>query len=224
MALEARIAVPGGVAALRSGGAGPAEVLFGLRGDALAAALAERLQRPCAGLISFGMAGGLAPGLPAGTVLIAHGIVTATGTLQTDPTWTAALHATLQAAQLVTQAGTIAGVDAPVSKAEEKAALHQASGALAVDMESHIGARLARHAGIPFAACRVITDPAQCSVPSAALAGFGDDGGVALAPLLGELLRRPGQLPALLRLGSDAARARAALRQVRRELGERFGR
>ena len=216
MALEARIALT----AAQDGDAGKTEVLFGLRGQALSGALSERLQRPCAGLISFGMAGGLAPDLPAGTIIIAHGIATPTGVLPTDPTWTATLHATLPAAV----SGVLAGVDAPLTTATDKAALRQASDAMAADMESHIGARLARNAGVPFAACRVIVDPAQRDVPPAAVAGFGADGGVALAPLLRELLRRPGQLPALLRLASDAGKARQALRQVRAELGERFGR
>jgi hopanoid-associated phosphorylase len=216
MTLEARIAVT----AAKPVGAGDTEVLFGLRGEALSRVLAERLQRPCAGLISFGMAGGLASDLPAGTIIIAHGIATPTGLLQTDPTWTATLHATLPTAV----SGVLAGVDAPVTAAADKASMRQASGALAADMESHIGARLARHAGVPFAACRVIVDPAEREVPPAAVAGFGADGGVALAPLLRELLRHPGQLPALLRLASDAGKAREALRQVRAELGERFGR
>ncbi|WP_395406065.1 hypothetical protein ACHMW6_05000 [Pseudoduganella sp. UC29_106] len=55
------------------------------------------------------------------------------------------------------------------------------------------------------------------------MAGFGDDGSTALGPLLRELLRYPGQLPAMLRLAGDAARARSALRDARRVLGERFG-
>jgi len=210
MALEARIA-------------GGAEVIFGLRGEALALALAGRLRRPCAGLISFGMAGGLAPGLLPGAIVIGHGIAgggASDGALPTDPTWTTALHAMLPQAA----AGLLAGVDAPVAGIRDKAALHAASGALAADMESHIGARLAQQAGVPFAACRVIVDPAGQQVAPAALAGFGADGSVALAPLLRELLLHPGQLPALLRLGSDAAKARSALRLARQELGVRFGR
>ncbi len=42
-----------------------------------------------------------------------------------------------------------------------KAALHSETGAAAVDMESHIAAAYAAEAGLPFAALRVISDPAQ---------------------------------------------------------------
>lgn len=216
MALEAEIAAGRGA---HGTAAQAAHVLYGLRGDALANALAERLCQPCAGVISFGMAGGLAPELPAGTVIVPVGIATRTGVLPAHADWTAALQASLPRAV----GGLLAGVDAPVATVADKLALQRASGAVAADMESHIGARLARHAGVPFAACRVIVDPAGREVPGAALAGFGADGSIALGALLHELLRHPGQLPALVRLGGDAARARAALREARAVLGERFG-
>jgi hopanoid-associated phosphorylase len=214
----ARIVVLTGMA-LEAQLAAPADVLYGLRGDALATALAERLRQPCSGVISFGMAGGLAPELPAGTLIIPVGIATHTGVLPCDAAWTAALQEALPRAV----GGVLAGVDAPLVSVAEKQALQSASGAVALDMESHIGARVARHAGVPFAACRAIVDPAGREVPSAALAAFGEDGRTAMGPLLRELLRHPGQLPALLRLGGDAARARGALRAARRVLGERFG-
>jgi len=217
MALEADIAA--GRGARGASAAAAADLLFGLRGDALANALAERLRRPCGGVISFGMAGGLAPELPAGALIIPVGIVTHTGVLPCDAAWTAVLQAALPQAV----GGLLAGVDAPLASVAGKGALQSASGAVAADMESHIGARVARHAGVPFAACRVIVDPAGRAVPSAALAGFGADGDTALGPLLRELLRHPGQLPALMRLAGDASRARAALRTARAVLGERFG-
>ena len=53
---------------------------------------------------------------------------------------------------------------------------HQATGAAAADMESHVVARLAAELGLPFAVLRVIADPAEREVPPAALAGMRADG------------------------------------------------
>lgn len=107
--------------------------------------------------------------------------------------------------------GTIAGVDAIIASAAEKAALHAATGALAVDMESHIAARVAKRHGLPFAILRTISDTADHALPPAALVGMRPDGGIALGAILASLARHPGQFPALIRTGRDAGAAFAAL-------------
>jgi hypothetical protein len=90
-------------------------------------------------------------------------------------------------------------------------------------MESAIAARLAAARGLPFAALRVICDPAGRAVPPAALAGFGADGRTDLGALLRALAAAPGQLPALLRLAGDARVGFAELSRCRRILGGSFG-
>lgn len=194
------------------------QAVYGQRGASLEHALAMRLQQPCAGLISFGVAGGLAPSLRPGAIVVADSVATPGETIPTDPAWTSALLRALPDASL----GVVAGVDAPVATAAEKAALNAACGVLAADMESHIGARAARRSGVPFAVLRVVIDAAECDVPSAALAGFGADGRTDMLALLASLIAHPSQLGAMLRLGRDSAQARAALRQARALLGERF--
>ncbi|MTW09920.1 squalene--hopene cyclase [Pseudoduganella eburnea] len=205
MAFEARIA--------------DAPAVYGQRGKALEDALAARLQRPCAGLISFGVAGGLAPALQPGAIVVADSVATAGETIPTDGGWSAALLRALDGASL----GPVAGVDSPLAAVAEKAALNAALGALAADMESHIGARAARQAGVPFAVLRVVIDAAGSAVPPAALAGFGADGRTDMRALLANLLAHPWQLGAMLRLARDSAHARAALRDARASLGARFG-
>lgn len=204
MAFEAAIAAGHGIDVVYRSGAGGFE-----------AALAERLDRPCAGIISFGVAGGLDAALAPGAVIVASGVVAGSFMYSTDAAWSAALLAALPGAL----AGVLAASDAPVTGLAGKAALHASTGALAVDMESHIAARQAQARGLPFAACRIVLDPADRAVPSAALVALGEDGRTDLPALLGELLRHPGQLPALLRLGCDAATARAAMRAARRAMG-----
>lgn len=207
--------------------AGPChDTLFGLRGSALARALDARLASGPAraaggiqGVISFGVAGGLDPALPPGTILVADGVQDGGTHHGADTDWARALRELLPQAV----AGTLAGVDEAVPSVAAKAVLHHATGALAVDMESHIAARAAGAAGVPFAACRVIVDPATREVPPLAVAGMGADGRTDIAAVLLGLLKAPHQLGALLVLGRDAAAARAALRTARRVVGDGFG-
>jgi hopanoid-associated phosphorylase len=206
MAFEARIAAGAGV-----------EVLHGAA-DTLERALATRLCKPCGGVISFGVAGGLDRALAAGAVVVADRIVDGGQVFDTDPVWCAALRQALPGSV----GGTLAGVDAPVARVPQKQALRHLTGACAADMESHVAARAAQAAQLPFIACRVVLDPALRAVPPAALAALGPDGRTDLAALLRALAAQPGQLGSLLQLAQDAALARSALRSTRRLLGERF--
>ena len=117
----------------------------------------------------------------------------------------------------------LAGVDGPVVGAGDKAALHRKTGAVAADMESHVAARLAALHGLPFAAIRVVADPAGRTLPPAALVGMRPDGATDIASVLRALGRAPGQLPALIRTGLDARAAFAALKACRRGLSGLYG-
>jgi len=177
-----------------------------------------RAEPAWAGILSFGCAGALDPGLAPGTCILATGIQTADGFLCADAAWLRSLARRLpQAVQ-----GELAGLDAPLLCARDKAILWRSSGACAVDMESHAAARIARRHGVPFAACRVVLDPAWRSVPPSALAGMGGDGRTRPGPLLRALAAAPGELGPLCMLAWDALRARRALGQVRARLGGRL--
>ena len=89
----------------------------------------------------------------------------------------------------------------------------------AVDMETHIVARVAERHGLPFATLRVISDTAGETLPPAALCGMRSDGTMAIGPVLASLLRHPAQLPALIRTGWNAERAFRALLRCYRMIG-----
>src|SRR5471032_264169 len=167
MAFEARIARGPGV-----------ESVFAARSDLLERAISEALARGCSGIISFGTAGGLSPELEPGTVIIASSVSGPFGVLDTDPEWSARLFAAFAGTPLEAKAvrGTMACVAAPLTGEQQKSSLYRATGALAVDMESHIAGAIATARGLPFAVCRAIVDPAWRSLPSAATAGLRDDG------------------------------------------------
>ncbi len=168
------------------------------------------------GIISIGIAGGLAPGLAPGDWVIASGVVADGVRYPTDSRWSRSLLRALPAASYA----EISGVNAPVVSSEDKRAMYESTRTVAVDMESHIAAKVAATHGVPFAACRVIIDPAERTLPPAALVGMRADGTPDAWAVLRSLLRQPGQLPALLRVVADTRAARNALFRGRRQLGD----
>ncbi len=185
----------------------------------LAAAAKNAAKRGHRGIISFGVAGGLASGLRTGDWVVASAIVDSQSTMATDRVWSRNL------LDLVDRAhhGPIIGVDTPVAAPAIKRHLHQTTGAAAVDMESHVVARLAAAHGLAFTALRVIVDPADREIPSAALKGMANDGYADGAAVLRDLLVRPSQLSQLVRVSLDAFIARQEMLRVRRLLGPHFG-
>jgi hopanoid-associated phosphorylase len=186
--------------------------------------LAEQLEdwlahHPCAGLASFGTAGGLADGLKPGDWIVAGAVIEDGRRMPCDAAWAEGLRRALPDAA----PADIAAVTAPVSTAQAKRALHAASGAHAADMESQIVAHAARAHGLPFVCCRVIIDPVDRNLPPAALTSMRPDGTVDIKAVLRSLAAHPGQLPGLLAVGRDAGKARKALKSGRARIGFRFG-
>jgi hopanoid-associated phosphorylase len=210
MAFEAAIARGPGVMAIH----GPGRSVIG-RLDRL---LREDV-RGCRGILSFGIAGGLDPALPAGACVLAQAVVTGGQELEADGWWLRSLLASVPGAVL----GRLAGTSDPVAGVDAKARLWRQDGACAVDMESHLAALAARRLGLPFAALRVVADPAHRSVPACAIAGLGADGRTALAPLLRALARNPAELAMLVALAADTLAARRRLRSARSGAGVAFG-
>lgn len=209
MTAEAGIARGPGVVAI-AGGGDPAR---------LALMLQAVLDRQARGVISFGIAGGLATGYAPGSIVLASAVHVDGQVLATDEAWTARLAGRLPRAYR----GAIAGVDHAVASPAAKAALQRATGAVAVDMESHIAARLASLYRVPFAALRIVADPANRALPEAATVGMRPDGSMDAGAVMRALLRRPGDLPALIRTAMDAGAAFAALRACRRRLPGMLG-
>ena len=171
-------------------------------------------------IISIGLGGALLEGLWPGDWVVASAIVCPdASTIVTDGSWTARLLETLPRAR----SGTILGSDVMIADKAGKALAHQASGAAVVDMESHIAGAVAARHGLPFAVARVVSDAAARSLPKAAQAGMAADGRMDIMAVLASLAASPWQLPALIRVGSEAETAFQALRRGRDLLGPRLG-
>ncbi|MGO4124780.1 nucleoside phosphorylase [Inquilinus sp. YAF38] len=169
-------------------------------------------------LLSFGIAGGLAPELATGDLVIGTAVATGAATYPCDPDLTARLALVLLGAVR----GNVWGGDVIVDTAEAKARLHRHSGAFIVDLESAAVAAAATEAGLPFGVLRAVADPAAHGLPPAALVGLDNEGRPAIGPVLRALARSPGQLPALIRLGRQSSAAMAALLAAAGPLGRDF--
>ena len=143
--------------------------------DGLAAKLSA-LHGDISGVISIGLAGALSPHLKVGDVVIAEKIMTGAESWDCNAGWRNRLMSRLpQALQ-----GTLFGSDVIIDKADTKSGLHEATGALAVDMESQIAARFAAARNLPLAGLRIISDGATHVLPPAALVAMKPDGGIAI--------------------------------------------
>ena len=177
-----------------------------------AAGTARLIAAGAGALISFGMAGGVDPALAAGCLFLPPEVGSPEGLRFTcDPSWHAQLRAAFNAA--VTE-GRLLTVRAPLATAAAKAALWQASGARAVDMESSAVAELAQRHALPFMAVRVIIDDARAQLPGAIAAATGADGQVAAWRVGRHVLRHPRELAPLLRLARAYSAANATLAAV----------
>jgi adenosylhomocysteine nucleosidase len=202
MKAEARLAAGDDVSVIASGG----------NRSILEEALARVGNANVGAVLSFGIAGGLAPGLRPGAALVARSIIGERGEqFDCDRAWSQRLAAALGGVPLV----DMAGVDEAVATPSDKRALHISTRAAVADMESHVAARYAAARNVPFAALRVVADPAERHLPHAALAGIGETGGVTIGPILRSLMRAPNQIPHLVKTAFDANAAFLALLRSR---------
>ena len=201
---EARIAAGDGIVTICSAG-NPA---------LLRTRLATLQPQSFAGVISFGIAGGLSPSLRTGDVVVASGVVSDSGKHAVHETWAEALASRITQ-HMPIERGLIAGVEAVILHAAAKSDAHARTRAIAVDMESHIAAAYASENALPFAAIRVVSDPASRGLPRIATDALKPDGSVDMVKVLTAICRDPAQIPALIAAGRDSRRAFSVLRRVR---------
>ena len=212
LAQEARIA------------AGPGMIVICSSSDPqqLRALLATLDSQTFRGVVSFGVAGGLDPSLKTGDVVVATEVMAgdtrflADMALNEEMIASAALKRSLMPGRRRRVVrGMLAGVERVVAASDRKAALHSETGAAAVDMESHIAAAYAAQAGIPFAALRVISDPAHRALPELAQNAIKPNGDICVRTIVRGVVRNPKSLRELVSTGIDFNRALRSLRGCR---------
>jgi adenosylhomocysteine nucleosidase len=198
LAAEARIARAAGF-----------QVIVGAGDLRRTAALVDAAAQWAKCLVSFGVAGGLAPHLRPGDVILSAEVI------GEDRRWRPNRQFHRQVSDLARRIGAaegpVLGARHILATEADKAQAWRDSGALAVDLESVIVARAAEAAGIPFVVLRTIADPATRDMPAVALIPLAADGSPAFTRVLGAVLRRPQQIAALFGLARETRRALSAL-------------
>lgn len=187
-------------------------------GCAAAGLAAVRLiESGASALMSFGLAGGLDPGLSAGSVVLPSEVISRGGArFLTSADWLEQLRFRI-AKQRPVAVGTLLSSLTAIGAVADKASAFRETGAIAVDMESFGVAEVAAAHGLPFVAVRVIVDTAVDVLPRAVLAA-GRAGQVNLRRLVGGVALAPSELVAVIRL---AQRYRAATRSLAAVAGAR---
>jgi hopanoid-associated phosphorylase len=185
----------------------------------LVAEIDKSIAEGARGLISFGIAGALMPGLRPGSCVVGTVVVGDGRAYLADERWSDRIIASLPQARR----GAVAGVSKALADVDAKAATYNATRAIAVDMESHIVARVAKDRALPFAVLRAIADPAEQRLPAAAVNGLKPDGSPDITAVLKSLAAEPGQLPDLIRTAFAARRAMVELLRCHRLLGPGLG-
>lgn len=190
-------------------------------GGGVAANLAAALEARAAGaiaIVSFGLTGALADGPAIGDWIVAERLTGAVD-LETDARWRDAALARLPGARR----GICYADGRMIATVAEKRALGVTTGAIAVDMESHVAAGVARRHGLPFAVIRSVSDGVDHLLPPAITVSMRPDGGVDMAAMLRSLARTPGQLGDVAATIANAARGFRALARGHRALGPGLG-
>ena len=172
-------------------------------------------------LVSFGVAGALAPHLKSGDVIISSEVIAEDRLWQGEAPFRR---------RLIDLARTIGAIEGPVFGArevratrEQKAHAWRNTQALVVDLESAIVGRIAAAVGIPFIVLRAVADPAQRDLPPAALIPLAANGVPDVARVLAEVVARPWQIAGLAGLARETRRGLDALVGPARALGEFLG-
>ena len=169
-------------------------------GHANASLAAQRLLKNGArGLVSWGTCGGLDAMLKPGSVAIYEATINAAGErYECNREWRDRVMQTLTSVnpQLVS------GFDSATTIAtrREKTDLATRFGCRVVDMESGAIGQQAHRSGVPYVAIRVVVDPIDFEMPRAALQALKNGGQAQIWPVVKGIIRRPQELPALLRL------------------------
>jgi adenosylhomocysteine nucleosidase len=168
-----------------------------------------------AGLVSFGLAIGLAPVLRPGDVVLADTVVLPTGgTVRTDPTWRADLNRRLARSGLNLRVARIAGGDELPTSAGAKRRAFQTTFAAALDTQSHAVAEVATAAGLPLLVVRAVAEPAEMMRPAIAFAATSADGQTRSLAVVSHLAKRPWEIAAAWRFSKNGRLALDALRRI----------
>lgn len=193
-------------------------IVAGSDNSTLASKVQAAIDHGARTILSFGICGALSPELAVGTVIVGTEVVCQNERWRADGDWNQAL-----ANGCAATTGTVAGSDSILLTEDSKVALHRQTGAIALDMESHVVGRVASQRGLPFAVLRAVSDDAQHALPPAAAFGLNREGKIDYSAVMLSLLDEPAQFRALVRTARDTNTAMKALLRCLERLGPGLG-
>jgi adenosylhomocysteine nucleosidase len=170
----------------------------------------DLVKRGARRLMSFGIAGGLEPGLPVGAMIIGSQVISTDGTVACDSAWAKELMQKFPEAHW----GGVWGSETLVAAARDKRVLYEKSRCLIVDMESQCAAQIAAEAGVPLAVVRVVCDSVDMDVPPVVMAAINEDGSIHVGRALWHLVRHPRQIPDLFHVMRGTGAAMGVLKKA----------
>ncbi len=193
--------------------------LSGIGGRPARVASEILLEKGATALLSWGSAGGLLPALSPGSLILPQKVLSSDHeSFSVDTQWHERLYARLSG-HTDLHTGPLIQSPTVVRSPEEKIALFNQYGVIAVDMESAAVAHVALLAGVPFMAIRAVSDPVCVSIPPSAMTTMDERGRFRLVRLLQRIFRHPQELLPLVRLARTFRAAQTTLATVTRILG-----
>ena len=178
------------------------------------------LDEGAAALLSWGSAGGLAPDLSPGSLILPKTVVAPDQSVyQVDLKWHQVLCRLLNE-QIPVCVGPLVESSFVVRSPGDKTALFHQTGAIGVDMESAAVASVAHERDAPFIAVRAVADPVGTAIPLSTMAAVDAFGRMDYFRLMQELAKRPAEIFGLVRMGRDYRAALRTLERVARLTGE----
>jgi adenosylhomocysteine nucleosidase len=179
--------------------------------------LLEHVPKTCTAIMSFGMCGGLRPGVVVGQTVIASYLIGPNG--DNYPCNSAWQHNLFKKTHHFVQPYYSSGKFNQANTQEQRAAIHKKTGAWCIDDESLFVAQFAVKRGIPFAIARNLSDQwdDDVSVTAGILNSQGEPQTLAV---LGALFKAP---ITMVKIGLDYRRSQAGLKLLAEQIGPDFG-
>jgi len=164
-------------------------------------------------LVSWGTAGGLSDNLRSGDLLLPKSVQLDKQQYQTDHIWLQRLMDQISSNLKLHDELLIQSNDV-IFNSNQKSQLQKKTSAIAVDMESGSIAKIADQHNLPFLIIRSVVDTSDETIPVSAINSIDEFGQTKPVALMANLIRNPGDISRLIKLGKHFQQARKSLKQV----------
>lgn len=189
--------------------------LCGMGGKRAKQATENLIRNGAEQIISFGMAGGLSPGLHSGDICLPRTVVTNKACqLPVDEDLHAEIRTLIEPGSETLIEDLFYSSDEVLTSSKQKTGIYQQFATVATDMESAGVLAAAQQQHIPAIVLRVIVDTATTQLPEAVLQHTDEFGQPRIPAFVCSLLRQPRQIPQLIKLARQFKQAQNSLKRL----------